>query len=140
MRPVLGPGIGWGSALGNHTSSPFHMCLALLTYPGVLAQSFHAHPTPRHLELAHLTYPGEAAHQKLALLFGPQFIPLSCGWPWVFSERLLHVVGQLSGQMGHLASDTLVAVLAPNFVAQAQEPYDSLVVGVGIVNKAWVSF
>lgn len=40
-----------------------------------------AHPTPRHLELAHLTYPGEAAHQKLALLFGPQFIPLSCGWP-----------------------------------------------------------
>lgn len=58
----------------------------------------------------------------------------------MFSERLLHVVGQLSGQMGHLASDTLVAVLAPNFVAQAQEPYDSLVVGVGIVNKAWVSF
>lgn len=58
----------------------------------------------------------------------------------MFSERLLHVDGQLSGQMGHLASDTLVAVLAPNLVAQAQEPYDALVVGVGIVNKAWVSF
>lgn len=23
---------------------PFHLCLALLTYPGVLAQSFHGHP------------------------------------------------------------------------------------------------
>lgn len=49
---------------------------------------------------------GSCSPEKLALLFGAQFIPLRCGWPSMFSERLLHADSQLSGQMGHFASDT----------------------------------
>lgn len=113
MRPVLGPGIGWSSALSSHSLFPFPSMLGLaailrgLSYSMVSLSCIRCLPDFQALEAGTFYLPrGSCSPEKLALLFGPQFIPLSYGWPSMFSERLLPADGQLSGQMGHLASNT----------------------------------
>lgn len=113
MRTVLGPGIGWRFALDSHRLFPFPSVLGPAAILGGLSHSMvtltclQCLPDFQALKAGTFYLPrGSCSPEKLAPLFGVQFILLSCGWPSMFSESLQHADGRLSGEMGHLASDT----------------------------------